>query len=78
MSNTVEHKKKQLDDLTPFVFRVFEFIKNSDELLTTDVPSKIMGAVPHLISKGLIEVYKKPISFSTNKKRKFLKVKTNS
>jgi hypothetical protein len=64
------------EDLTPFEEEVYELIKKSTELLTTDVPSRMSGAVPHLIGKGLVEVYKKRTSPWSSQKRKYLRAKT--
>ncbi len=63
------------EDLTPFEEEVYELIKRSSELLTTDVPSRMRGAIPHLIEEGLVEVYKKPTSPWSSKKRKYLRAK---
>lgn len=63
------------EDLTRSEKEVYELIKNSSELLTTDVPSELRGAVPRLIEKRLVEVYKKPTSPWSPKKRKFLRLK---
>jgi len=37
------------EELTPLEKEVYELIKKSGELLTTDVPPKKRGVVPHLI-----------------------------
>jgi len=66
------------EDLTAFERRVYEFIKGSGELLTTNVPSRMRGAVPNLVDKGLVEVYKRRTSLWSSKKRKFLRVKGHS
>ena len=63
------------EDLTRFEKEVYELIKKSSELLTTDVPSELRGAVPRLIEKRLVEVYKKPTSPWSPKKRKYLRAK---
>lgn len=63
------------DELTTIEKEVYELIQKSGELLTTDVPANLRGAVPHLINKGLIEVYKRQTLPWTSKKRKFLRIK---
>ena len=63
------------EELTPLEKEVYELIKKSGELLTTDVPPKKRGVVPHLINKGLVIIYKKPTSPWSQKKRKFLRAK---
>lgn len=63
------------NDLTPLEREVYELIKKSGEILTTNVPSKMRGIIPNLINKGLIEVYKRRTSQWSPKKRKFLRAK---
>jgi hypothetical protein len=63
------------EELTPIEKEVYELIQKSGELLTTDVPANLRGAVPHLINKGLIEAYKRQTLPWTSKKRKFLRIK---
>lgn len=62
-------------DLTSVESEVYELIKRSGEMMTTDVPSKMRGAISSLVSKGLVEVYKKRTSPWADKKRKFVKIK---
>ena len=64
----------RLKDLTPLEREVYELIRRSGEILTKNVPSKIRGAIPNLINKGLIEVYKRRTSPWSQKRRKFLRV----
>jgi len=61
------------EDLTPLERRVYELIKKSGDILTTNVPPEMRGAVPRLVDKGLVEVYKRPTSPWSPKKRKFLR-----
>jgi hypothetical protein len=61
--------------LTPFEREVYELIKKSGDILTTDVPVRMRGAVPHLINKGLVETFKRTTSPWTTKKKKFLRSK---
>ena len=63
------------NDLTPLEREVYELIKKSGEILTTNVPSKMRGIIPNLVNKGLIEVYKRHTSQWSPKKRKFLRVR---
>lgn len=64
------------EDLTTFERKVYEFIRRSGELLTTNIPLKMRGAVPNLVGKGLVEVYKRRTSLWSSKKRKFLRAKS--
>ncbi|OYT50029.1 hypothetical protein B6U79_00555 [Candidatus Bathyarchaeota archaeon ex4484_231] len=59
--------------LTAVEKEVYDLIRRSGEVLTTEVPAKMRGAIPHLIRKRLVEVYKKPTNPWTSKKRKFLR-----
>jgi len=61
--------------MAPSERRLYEFIKRSGEVMTTNLPPKMMGALPQLIKKGLIEVYKKPTTIWSDKKRKFVRAK---
>jgi len=62
-------------DLTPFEREILEFIRKYGEVLTTDIPGRMGGAIPSLINKGLVEIYKKRTSPWRPKKRKFLRIK---
>jgi len=54
---------------------LYEFIKKSGEVMTTNLPPKMMGALPRLVRKGLVEIYKKPTTIWSNKKKKFVRAK---
>jgi hypothetical protein len=62
-------------DLTRFEREVYELIKRSGEIITTDVPDKLGGAIPNLVNKGQVEVYKRRTSQWNQKERKFLRVR---
>jgi len=63
------------DSLTPLEMRLYELIKKSGEVMTSNLPPKMMGALPHLVKKGLVEIYKRPTTPWSNKKKKFVRVK---
>lgn len=42
-------------------------------MLTTSIPTRMMGVIPMLRNKGLVEVFKKRTSEWSLKKRKFVK-----
>ena len=65
-------------ELTEFEKDVYDFIKKRGELLTTNIPVKMMGAIPNLKNKGLVEVFKKRTSSWSSKKKKFVKAKNNT
>lgn len=61
--------------LTQIELEVYELIRRAGDLMTRDVPFKKAGVIPSLVRKGLVEVYKKPVSPMSNRKLKFLRVK---
>ena len=54
-------------DLTPIERRVYELICGSDEVMCKQIPPKLAGAIPGLVKKGLVEIYKKRASGSRKK-----------
>ena len=50
------------EELTHIEREVYKLVQESEEMLTTDVPADLMGAVPHPINKGLVKTYKKSTS----------------
>lgn len=70
-----EQPDSETSGLTPFERKVYQFIMNSGEILTSNVPPRMRGAVPNLVDKGLVEVYRKRTSLWSSKKRKFLRAK---
>lgn len=64
-----------LGALTDLEREVYELIRQVGELMAKDIPSKKAGAIPSLIRKGLVEVYKRPVSPMSRKRHKFLRVK---
>lgn len=65
------------EDLTEVEREVYALIQRAGDLMAKDVPFKMAGAVPSLVRKGLVEVYKRPASSSSQKKKqKFLRAKT--
>ena len=63
------------EDLTEVEREVYALIQRAGDLMAKDVPFKMAGAVPSLVRKGLVEVYKRPASLSSQKKQKFLRAK---
>jgi len=61
-------------ELTDFEREVYRFIKRRGELLTTNIPVRMMGSIPNLKNKGLIDVFKRRTSPWGSKKRKFVRV----
>ncbi|UCG36369.1 MAG: hypothetical protein JSV64_07110 [Candidatus Bathyarchaeota archaeon] len=65
------------EKLTEFEKEVYDFIKGQGELLTSSVPKGMSGAIPGLIKKGAIDVFKKRTSRWTSRKRKFVRIRTS-
>jgi len=55
---------------------LYDFIRRRGEVMTSNLPPKIRGALPHLIQKGLVAIYKKQTAPWSVKKRKFVAAKT--
>ena len=64
--------------LTDLEREVYEFIRQVGEVMAKDVPFKKAGAVPSLVRKGLVEVYKRPVSPMSRKTHKFLRAKAEA
>ena len=63
------------EELTDLEMEVYMFIKKRGELLTKSTPPKMMGAIPNLKNKGLVEVFKRRTSLGSSKKRKYVRAK---
>lgn len=60
--------------LTDFEEEVYLFIKERGEVLTSNLPPRMMGVVPKLKNMGLVKVYKKLTTPWASKKRKYVRV----
>lgn len=60
------------DKLTEFEKEVSDFIKARGEILTSDMPTRMSGAIPNLKNKGMIKVFRKLTSRWASKKRTFV------
>jgi hypothetical protein len=60
--------------LGPSEKEVYELIKRAGEIMTVQIPARKAGAIPSLIDKGLIEVFKKRTSPRKEKKTKYVKL----
>jgi peptidoglycan/xylan/chitin deacetylase (PgdA/CDA1 family) len=61
-------------ELTEFEEGVYRFIEEHGEILISNMPPRMMGAIPYLKNIGLVEVYKKLANPWATKKRKFVRV----
>ena len=59
--------------LTEFEKKVYDFIKEHDEMIVSNIPKNMSGAIPNLITAGLIESFRKPTSPWASKKKTFVK-----
>ena len=59
--------------LTEFEKQVYDFIKEHDEMLVSNVPKHMSGAIPNLKKAGLLETFKKPTTQGASKKKTFVK-----
>ena len=60
-------------ELTEFEKKVYEFIKGHNEMIVSNIPKNMSGAIPTLITAGLIESFRKPTSPWASKKKTFVK-----
>jgi hypothetical protein len=65
-------------DLPAFERKVYDFIKEQGEVLISDLPHRMRGAVPNLKNKGLVTVHKKLVVSWASKKKKFAKITKKS
>jgi hypothetical protein len=59
--------------LTEFEKKVYDFIKEHNEMIVSNVPKNMNGAIPNLIKAGLLETFRKPTSPWASKKKTFVK-----
>ena len=59
--------------LTEFEKKVYDFIKGHDEMIVSNVPENMSGAIPNLKSAGLLETFRKPANPWAAKKKTFVK-----
>jgi predicted flap endonuclease-1-like 5' DNA nuclease len=62
-------------ELGPVEKEVYELIKRTGEIMTVQIPATKVGAIPSLVNKGLIEVFKRRASPWKEKKAKFVKLR---
>jgi hypothetical protein len=63
------------DRLTDFEKEVYNFVKRQGEILTSNMPTRMSGAIPSLENKGVVEVFKKSTSIWASRKRRFVRIK---
>ncbi|MCD6088126.1 hypothetical protein J7K07_00180 [Candidatus Bathyarchaeota archaeon] len=63
------------EDMSPTEIQLYEYLRKAGEVPTSNIPRRLTGALPSLIRKGLVEVYKKQTILWSAKKTKFVRVK---
>ena len=53
--------------------QVYDYIKERDELIVSDVPKNMRGAIPTLKNAGLVETFRKTVTQWATKKKTFVK-----
>jgi hypothetical protein len=71
----LESVSEMSDKLTKFEKKIYDFIKEHGEILTSSMPTRMSGAIPNLENKGVIEVFRKNTSRWASRKRKFVRVR---
>ena len=61
--------------LTEFEKKVYDFIKEHNEMIVSDVPKNMKGAIPNLKNAGFLETFRKPTNPWASKKQLFVKTK---
>ena len=59
--------------ITALEQQVYDYIKERGELIVSDVPKNMRGAIPILKNAELIETFRKPVTQWASKKRTFVK-----
>ncbi|UCC58012.1 MAG: hypothetical protein JSW14_06545 [Candidatus Bathyarchaeum sp.] len=59
--------------LTDFEKQVYDFIREHDEMIVSNVPKHMSGAIPNLKNAGLLKTFKKPTTQWASKKKTFVK-----
>ncbi|MCW4034786.1 MAG: hypothetical protein NWF03_05420 [Candidatus Bathyarchaeota archaeon] len=59
--------------ITDIEQQVYDYIKERGELIVSDVPRNMKGAIPNLKNAGLLETFRKPVTQWASKKKMFVK-----
>ena len=59
--------------LTEFENKVYDFIRERNEMIVSNVPKNMRGAIPNLKKAGLLETFRKPTTQGASKKQMFVK-----
>ena len=61
-----------MSKITEFEQKVYDYIKSYDELLVSNIPKRMWGAIPNLKNAGLVKTFKKPATPWASKKQIFV------
>ncbi len=59
--------------LTEFEKQVYNFIREHDKMIISNVPKHMSGAIPNLKNAGLLKTFKKSTTQWASKKKTFVK-----
>ena len=59
--------------ITDIEQQVYDYIKERGELIVSDVPRNMKGAIPNLKNAGLVETFRKPVTQWASQKKMFVK-----
>ncbi len=59
--------------LSDFEKQVYDFIKEHDEIIVSNIPKNMSGAIPNIINAGLLKTFKKSTTQWASKKKTFVK-----
>ena len=74
----IEEIPESLKELSDLEKEAYALIRKRGEMMTTDFPMKMMGAIPRLERMGLVEVYRRRPNREASHKRKFVKFKEST
>ena len=79
MLKTIKDDEPNMRELSQIEKKTCNFIKNAGEIQTINIRDKRMcGAVASLKNMGLVEVFKKYMSYYRKSEKKFVKINSKS
>jgi hypothetical protein len=73
-SRTKQGGKNLTIKISEFEQEVYKYIKERGEMIVSNVPKNMMGAIPNLKNAELIETFKRPVTQWAAKKQMFVKI----
>ncbi|MCW4016991.1 MAG: hypothetical protein NWF06_11530 [Candidatus Bathyarchaeota archaeon] len=59
--------------ITALEQEIYDYIKERGEVIVSEVPMNMKGAIPNLKNAGLVETFKKPVTQWASKKKMFVR-----